>query len=350
MKLKKLFAGVVAVAMMATMAMPSFAATSFTDNAMTASDSLTLTKIYEVTNDKTTTPEETFTFKITPQGSAPALAAGTDTKTVHLDAFTATKNKDTTSGTFEIALSNLNITRAGIYYYTLTEVDSNNGGVTTSRPLTMKVTAGYAHDGDTTLSYWVALREVGASDTNTDGSLNKENKVSADEAFKNVYSAGELTLTKTVKGAMGDKEQYFTFEVTLTGETGKNYAGTYEVEYTARENTEGYATNPTTIKIGEKTTFHLKHGDKIDIKNLPYNVAYTVNEVEANQDDYKTTSEQSGEKVSANAQIVAYTNTKGDESILDTGVILDNAPYMLMLAVVAGGAMTLVIKKRREEE
>ena len=35
---------------------------------------------------------------------------------------------------------------------------------------------------------------------------------------------------------------------------------------------------------------------------------------------------------------------------VDTGVILDNAPYMLMLAVVAGGAMTLVIKKRREEE
>lgn len=54
--------------------------------------------------------------------------------------------------------------------------------------------------------------------------------------------------------------------------------------------------------------------------------------------------------MSANAQIVAYTNTKGDESILDTGVILDNAPYILMLAVVAGAAMTLVIKKRREEE
>lgn len=38
------------------------------------------------------------------------------------------------------------------------------------------------------------------------------------------------------------------------------------------------------------------------------------------------------------------------EGVPDTGVILDNAPYMLMLAVVAGGAMTLVIKKRREEE
>ena len=43
------------------------------------------------------------------------------------------------------------------------------------------------------------------------------------------------------------------------------------------------------------------------------------------------------------------TNTWGDDEI-DTGVILDNAPYILMLAVVAGAAMTLVIKKRREEE
>ena len=47
--------------------------------------------------------------------------------------------------------------------------------------------------------------------------------------------------------------------------------------------------------------------------------------------------------------IIAFTNTLGN-TVIDTGVILDNAPYMLMLAVVAGGAMTLVIKKRREEE
>ena len=46
---------------------------------------------------------------------------------------------------------------------------------------------------------------------------------------------------------------------------------------------------------------------------------------------------------------VIITNDAGEGEI-DTGVILDNAPYMLMLAVVAGGAMMLVIKKRREEE
>lgn len=46
----------------------------------------------------------------------------------------------------------------------------------------------------------------------------------------------------------------------------------------------------------------------------------------------------------------ATTITNSSTENVDTGVILDNAPYILMLAVVAGGAMMLVIKKRREEE
>ena len=55
------------------------------------------------------------------------------------------------------------------------------------------------------------------------------------------------------------------------------------------------------------------------------------------------------DSVDAASTTIAFTNTLGN-TVIDTGVILDNAPYMLMLAVVAGGAMTLVIKKRREEE
>ena len=68
MKLKKLFAGVVAVAMMATMAMPSFAAmggSATVNNEGTArSDtaSIVLKKEYNVLNQGTTSPAETFTF------------------------------------------------------------------------------------------------------------------------------------------------------------------------------------------------------------------------------------------------------------------------------------------------
>ena len=60
-------------------------------------------------------------------------------------------------------------------------------------------------------------------------------------------------------------------------------------------------------------------------------------------------SDKSGiKKLDSAAETVEITNNNG--AMIDTGVILDNAPYILMLAVVAAGAMTLVIKKRREEE
>ena len=49
MKLKKLFAGVVAAAMMATMAMPSFAAKhTYNEGALEDHDSITVTKVYSL--------------------------------------------------------------------------------------------------------------------------------------------------------------------------------------------------------------------------------------------------------------------------------------------------------------
>lgn len=55
------------------------------------------------------------------------------------------------------------------------------------------------------------------------------------------------------------------------------------------------------------------------------------------------------DEVVDNTNLTAHITNTSTENV-DTGVILDNAPYILMLAVVAGGAMMLVIKKRREEE
>ena len=116
-------------------------------------------------------------------------------------------------------------------------------------------------------------------------------------------------------------------------------------------------------------TFQLSHGESFTLMNLPYDIEYTVDEMNGT-----TTVLNQGDKINDTYQVsydnnkagtigtgdnkiaptngvisTTVTNTWGNDTI-DTGVILDNAPYMLMLAVVAGGAMTLVIKKRREEE
>ena len=48
------------------------------------------------------------------------------------------------------------------------------------------------------------------------------------------------------------------------------------------------------------------------------------------------------------AATVAFTNTKG--ATIDTGVILDNAPYIALLAIVAIGGVALMLNKRRRDE
>lgn len=364
MKLKKLFAGVVAAAMIATMSFPAFAADMKPSNLKDGQ--IELTKTFTAVNPGTTSQEEDFTFTIT----AGATVNGKDVEVVNNKDLTevpdfGTNKKlekhvnglaagvtDKESDTFKIdPKEELNITRPGTYYYTVTETNNGVQGVTYATALTMKVTAGYATENATELTYWVALTRD-ATETN---SFFSKGKVEQDKAFENTYSAGSLVVTKTIRGSNGDREHEFDFTITLHGQEGT------QVSYTVDKET-------TTGTIGEDGTLtisNIKLADdgKFVISNIPYGVTYTISEVtegytatakkgsdDANLVVTATTAQYvDADGVDASSTTVAFTNTLGD-TILDTGVILDNAPYMLMLAVVAGGAMMMVIKKRREEE
>lgn len=110
---------------------------------------------------------------------------------------------------------------------------------------------------------------------------------------------------------------------------------------TGGSNTE----NPTSIKIGEETTFLLKHGETIHIENLPYGVKYTVTETPA--EGYTTTMTGADGTISAADQTAEFTNDKVGS--VDTGVVLNNMPYILVLAVLAAGVAVYIIRKRRED-
>ena len=56
----------------------------------------------------------------------------------------------------------------------------------------------------------------------------------------------------------------------------------------------------------------------------------------------------SAQTMTRDAATVAFTNTKG--ATIDTGVILDNAPYIALLAIVAIGGVALMLNKRRRDE
>lgn len=350
MKLKKLFAGVVAAAMIATMSFPAFA-TRPTPNV--GSDGLvTITKKYTVTgSEEKKAPAETFTFTVTPGAKVngaektvekseattiPTMAANSNEKTV---AFTALTEDGT--GTFTVDVANLNITKPGMYYYTVTETPSNTAGVDyAAKSMIMVITAGYADDGeDSSLSYWAALHD----------STNYNDKNSK---FENTYTAGSLKVTKKVTGSLGDKDKKFNVDVTFTAPAGKTVKSTITYVNNGAESIApgAWKLNTTTNQYEAKVTVELAHKGSVQFNNIPKDVTYIVEEQDYSGAEYTATYE--GDKsgtIANDVKSTTITNHKGDDNI-DTGVILDNAPYILMLAVVAGGAMTLVIKKRREEE
>ena len=350
MKLKKLFAGVVAAAMIATMSFPAFAARP-TPNV--GSDGLvTITKKYTVTgSEEKKAPAETFTFTVTPGAKVngaektvekseattiPTMAANSNEKTV---AFTALTEDGT--GTFTVDVANLNIKKPGMYYYTVTETPSNTAGIDyAAKSMIMVITAGYADDGeDSSLSYWAALHD----------STNYNDKNSK---FENTYTAGSLKVTKKVTGSLGDKDKKFNVDVTFTAPAGKTVKSTITYVNNGAESIapDAWKLNTTTNQYEAKVTVELAHKGSVQFNNIPKDVTYIVEEQDYSREEYTATYE--GDKsgtIANDVKSTTITNNKGDDNI-DTGVILDNAPYILMLAVVAAGAMTLVIKKRREEE
>ena len=211
-----------------------------------------------------------------------------------------------------------------MYEYTLKEVAGTTAGVTYyDKGIKLVVTVVNDNNGK--------LR-IAAVHTESTGEAKSDN-------FPNTYKAGELDVSKTVTGNLGDKNKYFEFKVTLTGEEGKTYRDSYAV--TGGSNTA----NPSTIKIGEETTFLLKHGDTITIANLPYGVKYTVTETAA--EGYTTEKTGDTGEINAADQAAKFTNTK--EGSIDTGVVLNNMPYILVLAVLAAGVAVFIIRKRRED-
>ena len=355
---KKLTAGALALSMMFAMAVPMAFAESETEVNPSAPH---ITKKYTATNAGTASPAETFTF----------TAVATDVKNagVKADGKTPITKDDAPKLTIEAAdygasgattdgaAKNLGITKdkafpnVGIYYYTVTEAASGNAGVTThAGNMLLKVSVVYNEAG-------TALEEKYVFYNKLDSTTGEGTTGTKGAAIENTYSAGSLKVTKVVTGNLGDKNKKFNVTVTFTAPDGKTVAG--DISYV--EGGEKKTIEPKDWKDGVVAKkIAVSHGDTIEFTNIPYDVTYTVVEDDYTKAADGTTKDYDPAKyefsdtnpikaIDSATDTVTITNNKGDSNI-DTGVILDNAPYMLMLTVVAAGAMTLVIKKRREEE
>lgn len=300
--------------LMLTLSMGSALATETSDPASVKNGgSFAISKDYTITNDGTTFPGETITFEVT--GDTPAVTIGS----VAVGS----------NGHADIVIQLPTYTRVGTYTYTIQEKAGSTAGVdydTSEYTLTVTVVNG-EEEGT-----FVCYPTVKGTDGDKLGN-------GIWEGIVNTYSAGSLSISKTVEGNMGDKTQYFTFTVTLTPEEGKTYEDAYSVSGGS------YDENPTEVKVdGNGYTFHLKDGDTITIENLPYGVGYTVTEAEADTDGYVTTVTGDTGKVDSAAKTAAFTNTKGVE--ISTGITTDNLPYIVLMGLVVLAGVAMIAKRR----
>lgn len=174
--------------------------------------------------------------------------------------------------------------------------------------------------------------------------------ISADTTFyaKYVPASANLTVTKTVTGKLGDTNKAFTFQILdASGNPVTLTTGNYEFS-----NTNGALLND-----GTDGKFTLKDGATITFKKLPSG-EYKVVEDDYKGEKYETSyvvgsgTPENGREVSVtigtDAKQIDFTNHRTLEP--DLGVLLDTLPYIVILAVVAGGVALLMLRKHRKED
>ena len=174
--------------------------------------------------------------------------------------------------------------------------------------------------------------------------------ISTDTTFyaKYVPASANLTISKTVTGKLGDTNKAFTFTITKADGTSANIT---EANIETTDNTRA-------VWQGNGK-FTLKDGASIIFKNLPSG-EYKVIEKDYSGEKYDTSWQigTDGEVYEKNStatvtigtteQTVHFTNHRTLEP--DLGVLLDTLPYIVILAVVAGGVALLMLRKHCKED
>lgn len=196
-------------------------------------------------------------------------------------------------------------------------------------------------------------------------------------------ATSNVTITKQVTGLLGDTNKEFAFNVSITQN------GTACTGVTAKKGDQ---------TVSDLTNFTLKHNETVTLENVPIGATINVTEVapgehytvtatghndeqnggssvtftyvavantatasDADEADLMLLSMEDGTAVDTDAVALAdatdktvpnnaITVTNHCTLFPDTGVLLDTLPYIVILAVVAGGVTLLMLRKHRKED
>lgn len=163
----------------------------------------------------------------------------------------------------------------------------------------------------------------------------------------NFYSAGKLTVQKIVTGNMANSDDTFNVTVTFTPKAGTKLRS--KIAGRIIDTNLGNVT----ITGGEDeqtATFKVKAGTTVLFTNIPEGVSYKVEETQAKGYDepaYKVNTQEGNEGtiVGGKTDEAIITNNKGIQ--IDTGVFMNNLPYLLVLIFAAACGVGFVVSKKR---
>jgi hypothetical protein len=339
-------------------------------------------KTLKLLNENTTHPAETFYLiqvesdvRDSSLDTAPDLVAITDAgytgtgRLVGKVSFTEGEVTTTTGTRKDVEIELPVYEAVGVYTYILKEVDGKTAGmIYWENPIMLVITVmTNDEDGEDYYVAGVHCEEL-VADTPED-----EQPAKSDN-FENIYKAnsfdpatGGIRIGKTVTGNIGDRQMYFDFTIVFTAEAGVNYSTAPLVPVSGGS----HASNPTELDFTGlsdenptmSVTFKLKNGENVAFGNVPYGVSYQYEEADYTSDGYTTTYPQidSGEVDEETDEPVMVDDTEGvvDEvskeyivindknKPIDTGILLDNLPYVMALALVVIAGAAFVLGNRR---
>lgn len=385
MNLNKTFGRVattlVAGAMLTALAMPAYAATSAPttdDETVTINSTLTLTDV----NKYASVPSASLTYTLTAaDGADGVVSAATATspeilvgvlpaetkKTVTFSNTTpwSGEGTDTVTQSVVFDFSGVVFNAPGIYRYVVTEADGDadgnniNSDVTSDtenvRYLDLYVMNGSGEGADAYTVYSYVLLKNASVPDNT-GKYGDGNG-SKNEGYAATYATNELDITKLVSGTMANENSgAFDFTVVVDGLKANDKFGVKAA--TAERYTEtSVPAGATSVTIAN---VKLGKGETYSIVGLPTGATVKVTENLSDGEGYTTTNtvndvvDADNNKKEANATIVKqetaneieFTNTRN--AVSPTGIVMNVAPYVLLVVVAAAGCFVF-LRKRRED-
>lgn len=345
---KKIGAFVLAGTMLLSMGTTAFAAGEPTAPDVNHNGTVPITKEFEMA-DGLKTPAATFKF------TATSTTEGAPTATIANVSFTEGQT-GTLIGEKYVLEGNTTISftgdwkHAGEYVYTVTESKENPISNVTydNTSYTLRV---YVINGTNGLE----IEKITAQ-----GATGKTDKI----LFTNTYTKNNATLTieKNTTGKYADKTKEFKFEITFTKSPMSE-----KTSFTGNIGSEPVVCTAETPK-----SFTLADGEQLVFSNLPVGTTYVVKELAASdgytpsvtvvenrtttvnnrtavlEGDALDTLREGGKKnlVGEYENTVTFTNTH-QGGVVPTGILMNNLPFILLVAVAIVAFVSLAVIKRR---